>query len=69
VSIEADEETVRLVVTDNGVGFEAAALNGDTKRQGWGLLTMSERAEAVGGSFNIKTAPGQGTRVTVEVRR
>ena len=35
--------------------------------RGWGLLTMTERAEAVSGRCHIESAPGQGTQVIVEV--
>jgi signal transduction histidine kinase len=55
-----------LVVTDDGVGFcpEEVAAKGRL-----GLIGMRERAEAVGGWVAIKTGPGEGTTVTVEVSR
>lgn len=65
---EAGKETVRLVITDNGVGFDPIQDNPD-KTQSWGLLTMSERAEAIGGHFHIDSRTGEGTSVTVEVAR
>lgn len=37
--------------------------------RGWGLLTMTERAEAVGGRCHIESAPGQDAQVIVEVAR
>ncbi len=57
------DETARLTITDNGVGFDAA-MRSET---GWGLVTMQERAEAVGGTWRIVSAPGQGTQVSIEV--
>jgi len=38
-------------------------------QKGWGLTTMSERAKSLGGSFDIESRPGHGTRVVVEVGR
>jgi PAS domain S-box-containing protein len=61
--------TLRLVVADNGIGFDPlhqAETYGD---RGWGLLTMAERAEAVGGHCRIVSALGKGTQVIVEVAR
>jgi signal transduction histidine kinase len=34
---------------------------------GWGLITMAERAEAVGGRCRVESQPQQGTRIIVEV--
>ncbi len=51
----------RLVVADNGKGFDA-----DADYPGhFGLVGMRERAAAIGGSVNIRSLPGQGTTLTV----
>jgi len=55
---------VRLVVEDDGCGFD---LQGDTRTGGFGLLSMKERAESIGGSLNLESAPARGTRVEVAV--
>jgi len=55
-----------LVVSDDGVGF----CPGEASAKGrLGLIGIRERAEAVGGWVAIKTGPGEGTTVTVEVSR
>jgi two-component system sensor histidine kinase UhpB len=69
VTVRADNETVRLIIVDDGIGFEPACQAECVERQGWGLITMMERAEAVGGHCHIKSRPGQGTQVIVEVAR
>ena len=56
------EGGVILTVTDNGVGFDV-----DTARQGLGLISMGERAEQVGGSFQIRSRRGEGTHIEVSV--
>jgi PAS domain S-box-containing protein len=67
VSLFADESTVRLAVSDDGVGFDREELG--QERSSWGLLTMRERAESVGAGFAIESNPGEGTQVVVEVSK
>jgi PAS domain S-box-containing protein len=69
LTVTLKDGIARLVVIDDGLGFEPIALAEITKRQGWGLLSMSERARAVGGWCRIESCVGLGTRVTVEVAR
>jgi signal transduction histidine kinase len=52
----------RLVVSDNGSGFDPAALGPDA---GYGLTTMSERIRALGGQLNISSRPAVGTKIEV----
>jgi signal transduction histidine kinase len=57
-----------LQVDDNGRGLGPGASNGQANgRPAWGLLGMRERAELLGGHFEIGARPGQGTRVTITV--
>ena len=69
VKLTVDEAIVRLVIADDGVGFETTRPAKRDERQHWGLLNMVERAQAVGGQCRVESAPGEGTRVTVEVER
>lgn len=69
VTVEANGDTVRLVIADDGVGFDPGRPITADGRQGWGLLTMTERAEAVGGHLQIESRPQGGTQVVVEVAR
>jgi len=66
---EVDKGTVRLIVADNGIGFDQNIVADPKEGRGWGLMTMNERAMAVGGQCCIESQPGQGTRVIVEVPR
>jgi signal transduction histidine kinase len=56
------EEKLRLVIRDNGRGFDpkAGSLPGH-----WGLTTMQERAEAIGAELKMSAAPGQGTEIEI----
>ena len=67
----APQETLTastLSVTDDGVGLSPAKSVSDLARVGkLGLLGMKERAELVGGSFEVRSSPGKGTRLEVAV--
>jgi signal transduction histidine kinase len=55
----------RLVVQDDGVGFEREKV--EKMRHGMGLFVMQERVSLVDGQFDLATAPGNGTRVRVSI--
>lgn len=61
-------KTARLEIVDNGVGFDTFEnpLGGD-ETGGYGVLSMAERAELVGGRLNIRSRPGAGTTVTATI--
>ena len=67
VLLDADD-IARLEIVDNGVGFDTFEhpLGGD-EMGGYGLLSMAERAEIVGGRLNIRSRPGSGTAVTATI--
>jgi signal transduction histidine kinase len=57
---------VEVVIEDDGVGFDPDGLRrSDLPR--FGMATMRERAEAVGGTFEVSAVPGTGTRVVVRL--
>jgi len=58
-------DSVRLVIEDDGRGFDLDETRRSSRRLG--LTSMRERAAAVGGTLQVHTAPGQGTSVIVEV--
>ena len=61
--IGTDAQRVTLEVEDDGRGFDVGAGDGG----GMGLTSMQERAERLGGSLSLVSAPGEGTRVRVDV--
>ena len=69
VSVHVQDEILRLIVADDGIGFDSGTVAGPGPGHGWGLLTMSERAEGVGGRCRIESVSGTGTHVSVEVPR
>ena len=59
---------IEATVEDNGRGFSVDAVTADSDR-GLGLFGMQERAAYVGGSVDIQSRPGEGTRVRVTIPR
>ena len=66
VGIHFDSQTVRVTVEDDGRGFDPANLahQGDDH---FGLIGMHERASNIGARLQVHSAPGQGTRVVLQV--
>jgi two-component system NarL family sensor kinase len=58
-----------LTVADDGVGFDLAATVERVRPGHIGLLSLRERAEALGGSLLIQTGPGAGTVATLSLPR
>lgn len=56
-------ESVRLGIRDNGVGFDPML----KKHASYGMVSMEERVNEIGGSLNIASAPGKGTRIEIRV--
>jgi len=66
VKLESTSDEVEMIVKDNGKGFSLADL--EESPPGYhGLNIIKERAEALGGSLNISTAPGGGTAVEINL--
>jgi signal transduction histidine kinase len=66
VDMRVGDSTLSLCVSDEGVGFDPSAPR--VRGRHLGLTSMLERAELLGGTLSIESAPGTGTRVTLEAR-
>jgi PAS domain S-box-containing protein len=66
VSLAFPESQARLVVSDDGRGFNPETVASPTRHGGLGLYGMRERVELIGGQLAIQSAPGEGTRVEVD---
>jgi signal transduction histidine kinase len=57
-----------LIIEDDGVGFDLEEqINNGNGRDRFGLMGMQERALLIGGDLQIKTKPGAGTRIFLEI--
>jgi signal transduction histidine kinase len=63
VALRSDGETVVLEVSDDGTAFDTNR----SARKGIGLSNMAARAREMGGPSEVRSAPGEGTRVVVRV--
>jgi signal transduction histidine kinase len=68
VRVELENGTgIKLRIVDDGRGFDAAAATRQRRSGGFGLVSMSERARAVGGVLHVESERGAGTTVEVEL--
>jgi signal transduction histidine kinase len=65
VRLERGASHASLTVADDGVGFDIDAAGLD--RRGLGLVGMRERATFIGGEMTLRSQPGEGTRIKVDV--
>ncbi len=63
IRLHRTDESVEIRVVDNGRGF--SPVEPSEGEDGFGLSVMRERAEEIGGMFELETAPGRGTSVRV----
>src|SRR3954453_9703079 len=64
LALTANDRTLNLLISDNGKGFDPAAVRADGHR---GLANLQSRAEALGGSLEVKSKPGAGTAVEANI--
>ena len=67
LTVRKDGTTVRMVLEDNGVGFDPAAVM--SRPGSFGLANLRERVRLLGGALRIDSAPGKGTRLSVLLER
>ncbi len=68
VTLEGKAGMMQLTIADNGKGFDYSSIRMREQR-GWGLMTMEERATAIGWHLRIESEPGKGTWIVVEEKK
>lgn len=68
IKLQGTDGMEQLIIADNGVGFDLNAVR-QSKEPKWGIITMKERVQAIGGNFQIKTKQGDGTTLIVEIKK
>jgi len=61
--LESADGNVKLVIVDNGAGFDVADQRAFDAKRGLGISSMRERVEATGGKFELKATPKKGVEV------
>jgi signal transduction histidine kinase len=67
VTVKQTPENVTLTIEDDGRGFGPEARGANASRSGFGLTGMAERARLLGGEFRVRSVPGRGTTIMVEI--
>ena len=65
--VEGEGQDVVFVVEDDGRGFTSRQADAQREAGAMGLATMRERAASIGGSLEIRSVPGEGTRIALRV--
>jgi signal transduction histidine kinase len=64
MTLENTDTGYRILISDDGAGMDLARV-----RASHGLTGMRHRIESLGGRFHVDSAPGRGTRITIDVPR
>ncbi len=67
VRLWRSQELVCCSIEDDGTGFDQDGLSSGRIRQGLGLLGIQERLQVLGGTCEIRSAPGKGTTLNVRI--
>jgi signal transduction histidine kinase len=68
ICLEYNHDQINLYLEDDGIGFDVeSTLRSGSEKPCWGLLGLLERASLVGGECQIKSRPGAGTLIIVNV--
>jgi signal transduction histidine kinase len=66
ITLLRDADRVRITVEDDGAGFDAANRKPYSTTSGFGLFSTRERLRGIGGRMEVASAPGKGTKITIE---
>jgi CheY-like chemotaxis protein/anti-sigma regulatory factor (Ser/Thr protein kinase) len=64
LAIDPDQE-LRIEVQDHGRGFDPVAMEAKSESEHFGLFSVKERMQAMGGRLDVKSKPGAGTTLTM----
>lgn len=67
ISVESKPGEIEVSIADDGKGFKIAQLKKGDYSGRVGLLGMRERAKLAGGSLDVTSQPGRGTRIAIRV--
>ncbi len=60
-------DKVKMTIKDDGIGFDPATLKNRHGSGGWGLPSIEERTKMLNGNMQIKSKPGHGTEISIEI--
>src|SRR6185436_5215830 len=63
IALRSEREAVILEISDDGAGFDPRS----PRRTGVGLASMASRAREAGGTLDVQSSPGKGTRILIRL--
>jgi len=69
INLEFMDKKLKLYIYDDGIGFDVEKLKvkSDDISSGFGLFSMRERVDLLGGELDISSEPGKGTRLNITI--
>jgi signal transduction histidine kinase len=67
MTLERVGSVLQLIVEDTGLGFDPSAVHPGSNRGGFGLFSLREQIKQLGGTFEVSSRAGRGTRAQVRV--
>ena len=68
ISLNLDGNVAQAIIEDDGVGFDVdEAIAASEAQKTIGISTMMERVQMLGGTLNIESVFGRGTKVVIEI--
>jgi signal transduction histidine kinase len=67
ITLEHCADQCTMTVTDNGIGIDTAPARWEGERPRLGMVTMRERAQAIGGRFEVRAAAAGGTHIAITI--
>lgn len=67
IALKVTDHRIMLNVSDNGKGFEAPASVEGARSHGFGIAGIAERVRMLKGTFEIRSAPGEGTKIAIAI--
>lgn len=61
-------DLISIVIEDHGKGFETDGERSTAGKKGIGLFSIAERVRSIGGVLRIDSAPGKGTKISINIR-
>jgi signal transduction histidine kinase len=65
LSLKRCGNELEVVVKDDGIGFDVARISDPQTTKGFGLFSIREQLNNIGGRLNLESKPGHGARVTI----
>ena len=69
ILLEEINNKIKLIVKDDGIGFKVDEVLQKDEIKSFGLVSMTERIRFIGGTLNVISKPGKGTKIQIEIRR